>query len=608
MRRLRERMELAAILFVAAALGVVGLRWGLPSKERNRFYFPDGKYPVVPEQEVRESAKIYPEFSDAAPRPRSTFNAIRSCHPDEHYVLKGLANMDPLRGDFTTGLYGWPSLIFYLEGAGIAAAHLAGWVTLTHNVRFYFEHPEQIARMYLVGRFIVVLFGAAAVAAIYAFARYYYGRQTAAMAALCAASTPLLTVHMHYLTGDVVMLFFLSLGLWGCVRTYGSHRARWPILAGAAFGLAMSAKYKAVLLLPMIPAAAAMRPSLPKGWRVRLVHALAPPVAAGVAAAFVVFAAFNIQIVLHPARFWRIFSGEVVSVAANACQAGVGVGVRAWLARAADIVSRALSSPADVLVRTMGPWPLVFALCEIARAVVFAQRRDYMLIVGFGITYLALGVIGTMYSRHLMPLLPFLAVLAGRFVAAGWSRVQWRAARAGLTFLTGALLFGSGMWKSIAYDRLFSSEDIRLKAARWIHRRVPPGRRIGMPETPWQYDTPPIDEHRHPIVVTGYDADKLMRLRPEYYLVSSRHRDPVLRKPTPARRRFWAALFNPAHYAPAREFVANPFIYRRTASTPYEVGGLVKLLGFDLANDSAPEDMRYANPRITLLRRADLDE
>jgi len=603
MRRWRESIFVIAIVLIAFALGVMGLDWGLPSAERNAFYFPDGKYPRVPVDEVKASAHIYPEFSDAAPRPRSTFNAIRSCHPDEHYVLKGLANMDPLAGDFTTGLYGWPSLIFYIEGFGLTLARLVGYVTLTHDVTYYFEHPDAIARMYHVGRLMVVLFGVATVLVIYWAARFYYDRQTAEIAALIAAVSPLLTVHMHYMTGDVPMLFFACLGVYFCLRTYGSHRLRWPLLAGMALGLAMSAKYKAVVLLPMIPFAAAMRASWHYRWFEKLQRAWGRPVLAGLACAFGVFALLNFQVVLHPIEFWRIFTGEVTSVAINAgAEARAAVG---WWPRLTRMAARAVYGPADVLMRTTGPWPLILAFGAIVRALVLQRRRVWLIIAGFALVYLTMGAIGTVYARHLMLLVPFLALLAGRFVIAGWHTFPFPPARRVLMWLCAGLIVSTCLCKSLAYTRLFSAHDIRLTAAEWIARHVPAGSSIGMAEVPWQYDTPPINEARHPVVVTGYSADKLRKLKPDYFLISSRHRDPILRKPTPERDRFWREVLNYRRYSPLREFSTSPFIYARTAPTSYSTRSFLKWTGFLLDNSDAPEDMRYANPRMILLRRVE---
>ena len=605
MKRLAEILTVLAIFLVPLILGSIGIRWGLPSKERTALYFSGPEdFPDIPEEEVRRSAELYPEFSDAAPRDRRTFNAIRSCHPDEHYVLKGLANMDPKAGDFTTGLFGWPSLIFYIEGVGLAIATALGFVTLTRDPTFYFRDPEQLARMYLVGRVIVVVFGAASAVVVYRCGRDYYNQRTGVVAGLVLGVLPLTTVHMHYMTGDIPMLFFAALGLYFCLRSGLSPRARWPVLAGIALGLAMSAKYKAVILVPLIPAAAVLqRLGRGRSFGSSLVKAVRWPVLVGMALAAAVFLALNPSVVLDFAQFWRVFSGEVTSIATN-----VGAETQAGtLAKdLPGMLERAFASPAWIVMQSVGVLPLVLAVAAGVIGIVWRTPRDLLPAGGLAIVYLTMGVLGTVYARHLMPLVPLVALLSARCLFTAWNQIRQPRLQAFLTVALGVLLLAPPLWKSVAYCRLFSAKDVRLDAAQWIRTCVPEGSVIGMPESPWQYDTPPVNEREYRVVVTGYDAERLSAVDPEYYLVSSRHSDPILRKPTAESKRFWSELTNGKRYAEVRVVERMPFVYANTARAPSEVRRFLRWLGVELDNAEAPEDMRYANPVFTIYRRRDL--
>ena len=604
--RVGEVVIVGIIGLVPLALGMYGIDWGLPSLVRNSYYFSGPEdYPTVSELEVRHSAELYREFTPGGPRERSTFNAIRSCHPDEHYVLKGLANMDPMRGDFATGLFGWPSLIFYIEGFALTVASLLGYVTLTRDLGFYFAHPGEIARMYLVGRYVVALFGGASAVVVYFWGRDHYNWQTGALAGVVMGVIPLTTVHMRYMTGDVPMLLFVSLGLYFCSRSVHSPRARWPILAGLAFGLAMSAKYKAVILLPLLLLAVAGRemargrPLARAVLRMWTWQALS-----GVAMALVVFLALNVSVLLRPAEFWRVFSGEVGSVAMNVGQDAAGEGD--LLARIAEMLGAAAASPALILAYCVGPIPILLALGACIRAVVERSRSGFLPSVGFVMVYLTMGSIGTMYGRHLMPLLPMVALLSARQALVMWDQVQVAVLRRYMTVGLVALLVGTALWRSVGYSRLFAAPDVRTEAAEWIATHIPPGATIGVPEVPWQYDTPPINERKYRVVVTGYDVDELRAMRPDYYVVSSRHRDPVLRKPTAESELFWRDLRSTRRYVVARVIERMPFVYRDTQRAGPAASLALACLGLQLYNAHAPEDMRYANPRITVYRRADI--
>ena len=603
----RRAAQIAKVLLLALlpiAISAWGIRWGLPSAERRDLYLsgPD-RYPDVSEAEVRQSAKLYREFSDDAPRPRSTFNALRSCHPDEHYVLKGLANMDPAKGDFSTGLYGWPSLIFLIEGAGLALASAAGYVTLTHDLSVYFNDPSQIARMYLVGRWMVTILGGAAVVVLYFLGRDCYDSKTGLLAALIAGVVPLTTVHMRYMTGDVPMLFFVSVFLYLCSRIHTSSRVRWPLLAGAALGLAMSAKYKAVILLPLIPIAVYLRNrSRDRSAGKSIVRCFHWSVVAGVSLSVLMFAGLNWQVVTHMHEFWRVFSGEIGSVAMNA---GAGGGISSVL-RFFQVGSEAAVAPTRVLTFCVGPVVLILAIACCVKTVVRWSRHDFLFSIGFGLVYLTMGAIGTIYSRHMMLLLPFLVLLAARYILRAFEQLPRGSLRTNLTGMLVVLAIGPGLWRSIGYARLFAERDVRLDVARWITRTVPEGSSIGMPEVPWQYDTPPINEDRYDIVVTGYNAAALRSARPEFYLVSSRHRDPLLRKRTFERVCFWDALRSAEEYFAVRHFRRLPHVYRNADAAPPDLGFWLNAIGLSLDNSEAPEDMRYGNPEFTFFRRADV--
>ena len=158
---------LAAAVGLLCALVLPGLRWGLPSAERNRLTLgPDPstwRAPDLPSSERLDPWAAYPNhLSDGTPRtgthPRSAFNPVRSYHPDEYVIFKSLSGMNPGRLEFFHGFFGWPAAQFYVVGAALKAASGLGLVRLVPDMNFYYRNPEEMARLYVVGRVVTLLF------------------------------------------------------------------------------------------------------------------------------------------------------------------------------------------------------------------------------------------------------------------------------------------------------------------------------------------------------------------------------------------------------------------------------------------------------------------
>src|SRR5262249_21249853 len=109
--------------------------------------------------------------------------------------------------------------------------------------------------------------------------------------------------------------------------------------------------------------------------------------------------------------------------------------------------------------------------------------RKGMLIVAFPAAYYALSGSGlTVFARYMLPMIPFLCLMAGYAVceaagaaAAYFGRPHWASALATIGVL-------GVLWPSarsvVEFDRLLQRPDSRLIARQWIEARFPPGTTI----------------------------------------------------------------------------------------------------------------------------------
>jgi hypothetical protein len=273
---------------------------------------------------------------------------------------------------------------------------------------------------------VAVLLGVLGVAAAWWLGRVVYG-PPAAIAG--AAGVAVATTHVAY-SRMAVTDVLLTLGVTVTLALLLTDRLEW---AGVAAGLAASAKYPgAILVVPIVVAGIG-------AWRrVGLSLALA-------AAAFVVTSPF---VVIHGRAAWGDFH-RVQQLAQdgwlgfeNDPATPFAFGLRLW--------------------ETIGPVLLVAAV-GIVLALRARERSDIVLL-SFAAAYgLSLLPSQAHFDRYVLPLVPVLAVLAGR---------RKPLAVAALVAMVVPL------WWSVADARSLTGRDPRLDAAAWIDANIPAGQRI----------------------------------------------------------------------------------------------------------------------------------
>jgi len=283
------------------------------------------------------------------------------------------------------------------------------------------SHPS-----YLTARIVALVLALASVAAAWWLARRAYGETAGAVA---AAATTVCTVHVAY-SREAVTDVPLSLGVAVALTLMVAGRIE---LAGVAAGLATGFKYPGVFLVVPLVVAAWGR------WR-RLGVSLVL-----MACAFLASSPF---VVVHRHQAWH----EAFRVQRRAREG--------WLGFEHD--HAAPIAFVDRLWHGFGP-ALIVALLGLVVALMLRSRADLVL-ASFVIAYFVdLITLRAHFDRYVLPLVPPLAALAGRFRA--------------LAPVTLLLLVVPLTW-SIRDDKRLTRTDTRVVAADWIGRHVPPGTRV----------------------------------------------------------------------------------------------------------------------------------
>ena len=286
---------------------------------------------------------------------------------------------------------------------------------------------------YLAARLTMVVVALGGVAAAWWLGQRAYGPLAGFVA---AAATAVETTHVAY-SRMAVTDVPLTLGVAGALALMVSGRIE---LAGFAVGLAASAKYPGILLLAPLVAAAWGR------WR-RL--------ATGLALAVVGFAVTSPFVVLH--------LGQAAGDAWRVQEAARG----GWLGFENDH-----AAPIAFVARLwdgLGP-ALLIAAAGLVVALVHRRRADLVLAVFVLVYFADLMTLHAHFDRYLLPLVPALGALAGRFRA--------------LAPVTLLMLVVPLTW-AIRDARDLTRTDARVVAHRWVERNLPRGAVLATdPSTP----------------------------------------------------------------------------------------------------------------------------
>ncbi len=106
-------------------------------------------------------------------------------------------------------------------------------------------------KVLLVARLGMILLAVGFGALIFILGKYLAGAPSGLLALLLFVLSPGILGHAHYVTTDIGAAFFIMLSLATFAQFLRHGTWRWIIVAGIAFGLAQSAKFSALLLIPL---------------------------------------------------------------------------------------------------------------------------------------------------------------------------------------------------------------------------------------------------------------------------------------------------------------------------------------------------------------------
>lgn len=359
-------------------------------------------------------------------------------------------------GDFNPHFFHYPTFYIYLQLALACARFLVGamggaWTSLDQVTT---------ADFYLWGRALTAAFGTLTVLFVHQIG-LRWGARHAALGAGLMAVMPLHVRESHYVLTDVPATCLVTLTWLLAQRAHEQPRLPAFAMAGASAGLAAATKYPAALAL-LLPLLAVWMTAAPLALR----SAACAAVIAASAATFLLAAPFT---VLDLPGFLNGYAHLAGDYTAQPLVEPAGLTYLKHL-------RNALQWPAFLLV--IGG--IIFGA---VRAVRGPGRLRWTLAVTFPLLYFwFISGQSLVFGRYLLPLVPFLCVLAGVAVVSGVSVLRrFDIPRAPRTVIIAALTIAALLppaLSSINFSRLIARTGTTELAYRWILANVPRDARV----------------------------------------------------------------------------------------------------------------------------------
>ncbi len=381
-------------------------------------------------------------------------------HPDETTLVQAaLGPIDPFAPELTS--YG--TLPVYL---------LRGFLELNRIVlgRDFKsqESPDDVRYVYLTARTLAVLVSCLTLYLVWLAGVRWFGELTGLLAVFIVAVAPLAIQLAHFYTVDGLFALLVLAAVHALLNALEKDDRRWFIWSGFLIGLS-----GAVRLIGLSVGLVLLAGHLVRQRHLKAV--LAPRIWMAGLAAVLALLALQPFLVTDWDLIFRAHSSD-------------DLGYSMIVARGERLVPWSLVDVHTVpyLHYWTHLWPLgvgwpltLLFLLGISRGLWKRNHRNGLILLWAGIYFFLIGGLHTKHIRYLLPLLPFLALLAADFCV--WFVRSPRFVRVRMLAVgICAAVFAYSALYGVAFASLYTREDSRVQTARWINDHVPANSSIGV--------------------------------------------------------------------------------------------------------------------------------
>ena len=396
--------------------------------------------------------------------------------------------------DLNPHFFNYPAFYFYIQFFVQILYYLFGLLTGLYSsladFRIHFEQdPSTIV---ILSRFTTTVFGTITLIVAFVLGKRMWGERVGLLAAFFLAFNTLHVIYSKRISVDVPLTFLILCGFVYILMIYERSRRRDYLLAGLFTGLATATKYTgAFLLIPLIVAHFLSEEKHKK----RIIHYIFDgKIVIGVFLAGLFFFIVSPFCLLDFNSFWEDFSFERAHMSVGHF-GSEGVGF-SWFDYLVTSFRRSMGLPLQFL-----------ALFGVLYALYRHERRDLLFLCFPLLYFLVVGSWSMRTDRYLLPMIPFLLILAARFLYDVIQSIRLKQSVKEILFITGAVLLIVHPGIQIAsLQSQYTRPDTRTLAKSWIEENVPQQSLIALE----QYG-PVLDTERY-----GSVEIPLYSVEPEY--------------------------------------------------------------------------------------------
>jgi hypothetical protein len=325
--------------------------------------------------------------------------------------------------------------------------------------RLFATDPTEV---WVVARTVSAVLGTMAVGLLYLAGAKLFDRRVGLLSAAVFSVAFLPVFYSHMALNDVPMLAPICLGIWGIAGVVRTGRTRDFVLAGVGLGLACATKYTAgIVLLPLLVAAGVQFAA--PGGRVLAARGL---ILSGICA-IAAFVVANPYAVLDFAAFWDGITHQ--SSAAGEDQGKLGL-----------VHENGFLYYLWSFTWGLGWVPLLAALAAVPLLWLDERRLVWLLVPAPILFVLFMGTQERYFGRWLLPVFPFVCMLAAYAAVEAADRVgkRWPALKPTLLAIGAVALCAQGVVYSLHIGQVLSREDTRNLAREWLVDHLPPRTKI----------------------------------------------------------------------------------------------------------------------------------
>ncbi len=439
-------------------------------------------------------------------------------HDDEKKELRAISQMRPAEyffGPLDAQREG--PLHPYLIAAGLFAAEKIGYVNLSPQETFYREHPQEMRKLFLVGRFLTLCIGLGEIIAVFFIGNRLFSPLAGILAATLLAFIPIEVVQSTYFRSYTLANFFMLVGLYAALRIAEEKKYRWWLLGAGAVGFTFSTRISMLPAFLFLPAAVWYRI-----YTQEVQHAWPPLRTLGylVARSFrpiLLMLAICIGAVILSNPYWLIKPRAIWhEMNTYAGYTGNRFDIRDQLYHFGIAFTRSIPQAMTVAL-------YIFSLAGLVLALVRKHRLAFITL-GFIAVY-AYAVFGNVYAtipRLTMPLMPLFALFSG--YAAGEFFSGRLPGRHGIRKIGLAMLLTASIGYAVLYDVAHMEAARRTptlaNVSAWIEKHISPGDSIGITWRHAHFKELDFDRYKNVVELTDL-LSGLEKTKPRYLILFS---------------------------------------------------------------------------------------